>query len=169
MAAPWYSEGATHAIVVTGAGKQAVDLLDGSLRTAEPELQHAAHWRGQIVLVEQTLDGAAVELAQHLQPLRLQPLQQPGDLIDPGDGAACELGELGVDLGCRGLCYPTRSFGKWPIDVKAALVDPAVEHPHRLFCRRQRGQPVIQLAQYFAVLHAVFAEPLAAARRSSYQ
>ncbi len=131
--------------------------------------QHAAHWRGQIVLVEQTLDGAAVELAQHLQPLRLQPLQQPGDLVDPGDGAAGELGELGVDLGCRGLCNPTRSFGKLPIDVKAALVDPAAEHPQRLFCRRQRRQPVIQLAQHFAVLHAVFAEPIAAARRSSNQ
>ena len=37
------SEGATHAIVVAGAGKQGVDFLDGSLGTAEPELEHAAH------------------------------------------------------------------------------------------------------------------------------
>ena len=31
------SEGATHAIVVTGAGKQGVDFLDGGLGAAEPE------------------------------------------------------------------------------------------------------------------------------------
>ena len=36
-------EGATHAIVVAGAGKQCVDFLDGSLGTAEPELEHAVH------------------------------------------------------------------------------------------------------------------------------
>ena len=35
-------EGAPHAIIVTGAGKQGVDFLDGSLGTAEPELEHAA-------------------------------------------------------------------------------------------------------------------------------
>ena len=65
--------------------------------------------------------------------LILQPLQQPGDLVDPGDGAIGELGKLGVDLGCRGLCNPARSFGELPIDMEAALVDPAAEHPQRLF------------------------------------
>ena len=37
------SEGATHAIVITGAGKHCVDFLGGSLGTTEPELEHAVH------------------------------------------------------------------------------------------------------------------------------
>ena len=37
------SKGATHTIVVTGAGKQCVDFFGGSLGTTEPELEHAVH------------------------------------------------------------------------------------------------------------------------------
>jgi len=35
-------------------------------------------------------------------------------------------------LGRRGLCDPARSLGELPIDVKAAFVDAAAEHPQRL-------------------------------------
>ena len=162
------SEGATHAIVVAGAGKQGVDFLDGSLGTAEPELEHAAHrWR-QLCLFEQLLNGLAIKRL-HGAALILQPLQQPRDLVDPGDGAGGELGELGVDLGCRGLCNPARSFGELPIDMEAALVDPAAERPQRLFRSRQRRQPVMQLALYFDVLLDNSRRAAAADRRSSNQ
>ena len=98
-------ERATHAIVVAGAGEQRVDLLDRSLGTAEPEFEHAAHGWRQLFRVEQLLNRLAIELLCRAA-LLLQPLQHPGDLIDPGDGAAGELGELGVDLRRRLLCNP---------------------------------------------------------------
>ena len=66
----------------------------------------------------------------------LQPLQQPRDLIDPGDGAGGEFGELGVDFGCRSLCNPACSFGELPIDMETALVDLAAEYPQRMFRSR---------------------------------
>ena len=84
---------------------------------------------------------------------------QPGDLIDCGDGAASELGQLGVNLGSCGLCDPARSFGELPIDMEAALVDLAAEHPQRLFRSRQRRQAIMQLTLYFDVLPAVAIEP----------
>ena len=129
------TEGAAHAIVVTGAGKQGVDFLGGSLSAAEPELEHAAHWRRQLCLFEQFLNGIATERL-HGAALILQPLQQPRNLVDPGDGAGGELGEFGVDLGCRGLGNPPGSFGKLPIDMETALVDLAAKCPQRLFRSR---------------------------------
>ena len=72
----------------------------------------------------------------HCAALIPQPLQQPSDLIDPGDGASGELGKLGVELGRRGLCNPTRSFGELPIDMEAALVDLGAEYPQRMFRSR---------------------------------
>ena len=59
-------EAATHTVVVAGAGKQGIDFLDGALGTTKPELQHAAHLRRQLLILEQALEGAAVELEQHL-------------------------------------------------------------------------------------------------------
>jgi hypothetical protein len=62
----------------------------------------------------------------------LQPLCQPGDLTDCGDGAIGELGKLGVDLGSCGLGDPARCFGESPINMETARVDPAAERPQRL-------------------------------------
>ncbi len=139
------TEGATHAIVVTGASKQGVDFLGRSLSAAEPELQHAPHGRRQIFLVELPFNRFAIERLCRAA-LLLQPLLQASNLIDRGDGAAGELGKLCVDLRCRSLRNLTRSFGKLPIDMKAARVDLAAEHPQRLFRGRQRRQPIVSFA-----------------------
>ena len=55
----------------------------------------------------------------HRAALLLQPGLQPRDLVDAGDGAAGDLGKLGIDLGRCGLCNPARSFGKLPIDTES--------------------------------------------------
>jgi hypothetical protein len=60
------SEAATHTAVIAGAGKQGIEFLDGTLCATKPELQHAAHLGRQLLILEQALDGAAVELEQHL-------------------------------------------------------------------------------------------------------
>ena len=67
-------EGATHAIVGTGAGKQGVDFLDGSLGAAKPELERTLHHRRQLCLFEQFLNGLATKRL-HGAALILQPLQ----------------------------------------------------------------------------------------------
>ena len=66
------AEGATHAIVITGAGKQRIDLLDGSLCTAKPQLQRPLHLRRQSGIEQQLLDRLLVELLDRAA-LLLQP------------------------------------------------------------------------------------------------
>ena len=125
-------KGATHAIVVTGAGKQSVDFLGGACAPPSRSSSTRCTADGRLCLFEQLFDSLAIKCL-HRAALTLQPLSQPGDLVDSGDGASGELGKLGVDFGCRGLCNPACSFGERPIDMEAALVDPAAEHPQRLF------------------------------------
>ena len=67
------SESATHAIVVTGAGKQGVDFLDGGLGAAKPELQHAAHRGGSSACSSSFSIGLAIKRL-HDAALLLQPL-----------------------------------------------------------------------------------------------
>src|SRR5262245_60174205 len=127
------AEGTTHAIVIAGAGQQSVDLLGGSLRTTEPELQHAPHGWRQLFIAEQLLDRLAIELLCRAT-LLLQPLQQSCDLVDSSNDTSGELSELGIDLGRRIPRDPARGFGKLPINIKAARIDLAAECPQRLFC-----------------------------------
>ena len=98
---------------------------------------------GKSSVLKLPLDCFAVELCA-VQPCCCSHCQQPRDLIDPGDGAAGDLGELGIDLRRRRLCDPPRRFGKLAINTEAALIDPAAQLPERLFGRRQRRQPLKQ-------------------------
>jgi hypothetical protein len=150
---------AAHTMIRTGATKQRIDLLDGGLRTAETKLEHAPHRRRQIFLLELPLDRLAVELLRRAVMV-VQPLQQPRDLVDPGDRAAGDLGKFGVDLRCRRLRDPPRGFGKLAINTEPALVDLAAQRPERLFRRRQRRQPLKQLTFDFDILPTIVVEPV---------
>ena len=89
----------------------------------------------------------------------LQPYLQLCDLVDPGDGAASDLGEFSIDLGCRCLCNPARGLREPPIDVKAAVIYRRAQHPQCVLRRQQRAQDVIDLALDLHILAAIFAEP----------
>ena len=125
---PVISESATHAIVGTSAGEQGIDFLSGSLSAAKPELERTLYPRRQLCLFEQFLNGLAAKRL-HDAALILQPLQEPRDLVNSGDGAGGELGEFGVDFGCRSLCNSACSFGELPIDMEPTLINPAAERP----------------------------------------
>ena len=122
------SKCATHAIVVAGTSKQCVDLLDRGLCAALAQFEHTPHRRRQIFRLQQILDRFAIELLCRAA-LLLQPLQQPCNLADAGNGAAGDLGELCIDLRCCGLCNLTCSFSEFPINIEAALVDLAAQYP----------------------------------------
>ena len=94
----------------------------------------------------------------------MQPPEQARNLIDAGNGAAGDLGELSIDLRCSGLCNLTGSLSKFPIDTEAASVDLAVEDPQCLLGRRQRRQPCVELALYIDILLAIAVEPIEALR-----
>ena len=91
------AEGAAHSVIGAGALQQRVNLLGRGLRATEPQLEHTAHRRRQVLVFQLALDRLAVKL-RHSAALLLQPGQQTRDLIDAGDGAVRELSELGVDL-----------------------------------------------------------------------
>jgi len=59
----------------------------------------------------------------------LQPGHQLGDLVNAGDGAAGELGNLLVDLRCGRLCNPASSFSKSTINTEAASIDLVAQLP----------------------------------------
>ena len=130
------AEGAADAVVLTGTGKQCVNLFHRRLRAAEPELEHALHRRRQFLCsLQLPLDRGLVKLLKGTAVL-LQPRQQLRDLVDLSDSAASELGELGIDLRRRRLRNPASSFGKGTINAETACVDGGAHHPDRLFRRR---------------------------------
>jgi hypothetical protein len=55
------------------------------------------------------------------------------DLIDLGDSTAGDLAELGIDLWRGSLRNLTRSFSEFSVNTETTRVDPAVQHPKRLF------------------------------------
>ena len=121
-----------NAIIIAGTGEQCIDLLDCSLRAAEPQLQHALH----LLAADRRLARGSCSIAFRSSfcsraALLLQPLQQPRNLVDPGDGAAGDLGELLIDLRRCSLCNLACSLGEFPIDTEAAAVDPAAQLPER--------------------------------------
>ena len=120
---------AADAIVIAGTGEQGIDLLHRRLRPAEPQLEHPLHRHGQILCpLQLPLDRALIQLLQRAAVL-LQPRQQLSDLVDPGDGAAGDLGELSIDLRCRRLSNLAAGFGEDAINTEAALVDDGSSAP----------------------------------------
>ena len=103
----------------------------------------------------------------HRAALLLQPPPQTGDLAGFGDGAAGELGKLGIDLRrCRLRDLRAASANgrsKW----KPRCVDPAAEHPQHLLFGRQRRHATVQLTLSLDILLAVVAEPCSRARPGS--
>ena len=70
------------------------------------------------------------------------------------------LGELGIDLRCRRLGNLAGGLGKGAVNTEAALVDLDGTAPDRLFGRRQRRQPAINLALDFNILPAIFIQAI---------
>src|SRR4029077_12228618 len=134
------------------------------LSAAKPELERTLYPRRQLCLFEQFLNGLAAKRL-HDAALILQPLQEPRDLVDAGDGAGGEFGEFGIEFGGCGLGNTACGFGELPIDMETAFVDLGAEYPQRVFGSRQRTQPVIQLALYFYVLSTVIVQALGAVSR----
>ena len=96
-----------------------------------------------------------------MQPRSCSHCQQPCDLVDAGDGAAGELGKLGVDLRRRRLRNLTGGLGKCTVNVEATLVDLAAERP-QIACSAggSGGSRSIKLALDFDVLLAVVVKTL---------
>jgi hypothetical protein len=109
------------AIITSSTDQQCVDLLDCSLGAAETELQCPLHlwWK---LLLELARDRTLIELAQ-CAALPLQPCEQSGDLADPGDGAAGDLGELLIDLRRSSLCNLAGGFSEAAVNTETACVD----------------------------------------------
>src|SRR6516225_3174613 len=105
------SEAAAHTIIRSGAEQHSIELLDGTLCTTQPELDHAVNnWR-QIILFKLPLQRLAIQ-ASGCAASAVQPVRQLCNLIDRGYGAAGELGYFSVDLGTRSLRNSARSFGE---------------------------------------------------------
>ena len=68
------TECTTHTVIFSGAGKQRLNLLCSSLRTTEPELEHALHYRRQIQIEKLFFDRFPIELLS-CTALLLQPLE----------------------------------------------------------------------------------------------
>jgi hypothetical protein len=96
--------------------------------------QHATHCRRHIVGRDKILDRSLVERIRDAALLR-QPHLQPPKLVDAGDGAAGQLGELGIEFWGR-LRDRTSCSGQFAVDVKAAGIDAQVEQPQLLLFRR---------------------------------
>ena len=154
------AKGTANTIVIAGTGEQRIDLLDCCLSAAEAQLQRPLHLWRQISGSSSSFSIAFLSSFFNRAALLLQPLQQPRDLVDTGDGAASDLGELRIDLRCCGLCDPACSFGKFPIDTEAALVDPGSSAPTALLRGRQRRQPLVELALDLHVLPAIAVKPI---------
>ena len=117
------AESSADAIVIAGAGEQGIDLLHRRLGPAEPQLEHPLHRQGQIICALQlALDRALIQLLQRAAVL-LQPRQQLSDLVDAGNGAAGDIGELSIDLRCRCLGNLAGRLGEDAVNTEAALVD----------------------------------------------
>ena len=122
------AEGTTYTIVGAGTLQQRVDLLDRGLCTPKPQFEHPPHRTRQALAFQLALDRPAVELL-HRAALLLQPGQQSGDLIDPGDGTAGEIAKLSIDLRRGRLGDPPCRLGELPVNAEAALVDEAAQLP----------------------------------------
>jgi hypothetical protein len=149
-------ERATHAIVVTDAIQQRLDLLDCCVSAVLPELQHAPDLRLQLSIKE--LGDCSLVEGIGKAVLLLKPGDELGNLVDTGDGAFRDLGKLSIDLRRSGLGDLEDGCGDRPIGVEAPAVDLLVQEPELLLVRRQRRYARIQFAFNFDVLLAVLAE-----------
>ena len=122
------AERAADAIVVAGARKQRVDLLHRGLRAAEPELEHAPHRRRQQLGIDSSFSIAFLSSFSRAA-LLLQPCQQLCELVDPGDGAAGDLGELGVDLGAAACAILRAASAKFRSTWKPRSLILRAQHP----------------------------------------
>ena len=75
------TEGATHAIVVAGTGEQRINFFDSTLCATEPELERAPHCRLESS-ARSSCRSIALRSSFPVQPLLLQPLEQPRHLVD---------------------------------------------------------------------------------------
>src|SRR5262249_50468072 len=134
-------------IIIAGNSEERSDLLRRGLSSTEPEFEDTPDGWRQIIItaVEEPLDRAPIEAFQFAIPL-LQPLQQLCYLVDRGNGAGGDLGELSVDLRGSRLRNLPSSFGKGSIDVKTARIDSAAQLPQHLLRRCQSGQPRMELS-----------------------
>ena len=85
------AELATDTIVGAGARQQGVDFLGGGLGAAGPKFQDPAQPRRKFVTPKYLLDCLAIEPRSRAS-LRLQPLINLRDLVDPVDRTTGEFG-----------------------------------------------------------------------------
>ena len=99
-----------------------------------------------------------------VQPFRCSHCSSSRYLVDTGNGAAGDLGELGIDLRCRCLGNLAGSLGEGAVNTEAALVDDGAQLPDRLLSRRQRRQPPVDLTLDLHILPAIFTQPIESLR-----
>ena len=145
-------QGAADTAVGAGALQQRADLLDGGLTAILAELERALHFRRQLGVFEQRRHGFLLQVFDGTAVL-LQPRLQFGDLIDGGNSAAGDFGELAIDLRRQQrLGDLACGFRQAAIDAETALINCRVKDPERLFRRRQRRQSREQFTLGFDVL-----------------
>src|SRR6516164_3726023 len=103
------------------------------MRAALAQLQCPPYRRRQILLVQKLYDVVLIERRDDT-PLTGQPGLELRQLVDAGDGAVRDVGQLGVKLGasCLGNC--AGRFGQLAVNIEPARINAQVELPdYKLF------------------------------------
>jgi hypothetical protein len=126
------SETTANAIVAVQAGEQRIQLPGRSFAAITPQFEQRVDFL--IFGLRERRCQAALCYGGELVASGVGVVLDAANLIDGGDRAACELGNLGVDVVLFGFDDMACRFGQVSVDVEAATVNLGVELPDQLFC-----------------------------------
>ena len=157
------AECAAHSIIGAGASKQRIDLLDGSLRAAEPQLKHPPHRRRQIFLLSSCRSIALRSSFFAVQPCCCSHSSSRATWLIPVTAPPVISASSASISGAAACAIRRAASANWRSTQKPRSLISAAQHPQRLLCWRQRRQPIEQLALDLDILSAIVVEPVAAA------